>query len=185
VKGKVQRPDGSFMNISLCDVLYVSHFPINLLSDDTVFVGMHITRDRINRRIFLHQKPFTEEFLKSFHMDQSSPFTTPLDPKTSFRRYTSPQDGMINIPYRQGVGKLNWLMIVSRPDLAFAVQQLSKYLQYSGPEHWTALKRRILRYLRGTSTHGLLLDSSVISSPFPIGFSDASFGDDNHDGKST
>ena len=34
-----------------------------------------------------------------------------------------------NVPYREAVGSLMYLMIGSRPDLAFAVSNVSRYME--------------------------------------------------------
>ena len=47
------------------------------------------------------------------------------------------------------MGSLLWLSNVTRPDISYAVSQVSKYKSNPGMEHWKAFKR-ILRYLKGT-----------------------------------
>ncbi len=48
-----------------------------------------------------------------------------------------------------------YLAVGSRPDIAFTVTDLSKFVQNPGPEHITALKR-VCRYLQGTLDNGIL-----------------------------
>ncbi|OWY92149.1 RxLR effector protein [Phytophthora megakarya] len=48
-------------------------------------------------------------------------------------------------------------MTGSRPDIAFGIQCVSKYLNDPGIAHWNAAKR-ILRYVKGTIGHGLVID---------------------------
>lgn len=51
--------------------------------------------------------------------------------------------------------------------------------------HWKAVKR-VLRYLSGTINHGLLLQPSPLQTPITLtGFSDADWGSDPDDRKST
>jgi hypothetical protein len=52
-------------------------------------------------------------------------------------------------PYRSLVGSLMYIAIGTRPDIAFAVQQLCKFLDCYGTAHWEAAKR-VVRYLKGT-----------------------------------
>ena len=42
----------------------------------------------------------------------------------------------------------------TRPDIAFAVIQITKFAENPSRVHWTAAKR-ILRYLKGTSDYGI------------------------------
>ena len=58
---------------------------------------------------------------------------------------------MENRPYRSLVGSLLYVATGTRPDIAFAVCQLSRHLEKPSEEHWnTAI--RVLRYLKSTAT---------------------------------
>jgi hypothetical protein len=58
------------------------------------------------------------------------------------------------VPYRELIGCLLWISMGTRPDISYAVNQCARYSSDPKPEHWTACLR-ILRYLKGTSDHGL------------------------------
>jgi hypothetical protein len=58
--------------------------------------------------------------------------------------------------YHSAIGKLMWVL-QERPDLSFAVKELSRSVQHPMGRHWGALKR-LLRYLRGTKTMELYLE---------------------------
>jgi len=55
---------------------------------------------------------------------------------------------------RRLVGKLNYL-IVTRPDISFAVSEVSQFLNSPREDHWNALIR-ILKYIKGSTGKGLL-----------------------------
>ena len=59
------------------------------------------------------------------------------------------KDEMKNVPYTSAVGSLMYDMVCTRPDIAHAVGDVSRYLSNPGEEHWLAVKW-ILRYLRGS-----------------------------------
>jgi hypothetical protein len=68
-----------------------------------------------------------------------------------------------------------YLAMGTRPDLAYALQQLSQFLHNPGPLHWKAVKR-VLRYLRGTMSHGIRLGGSdYVNKPFLSAFVDANY----------
>ena len=57
---------------------------------------------------------------------------------------------MVGVPYRELVGCLYYVANGTRPDIANAVREVSRYVHRPGWQHWIACKR-ILRYLRGTA----------------------------------
>ena len=83
--------------------------------------------------------------------------------------------------YRQVVGALQYLAL-TRPDIAMAVNKTAQFMHSPSVHHWQAVKR-ILRYLRGTIDHGIVLKQSNFASI--IAFSDADWGGDKIDRKST
>ena len=62
---------------------------------------------------------------------------------------------MAAVPYRSAIGSLMYLATCTRPDLAAAVSELSKFSQNPGVAHWEGVKR-VLRYVSGTVGDGLL-----------------------------
>lgn len=79
------------------------------------------------------------------------------------------------------MGSLHYLSF-TRPDIAYAVNRISQFVQHPTDAHWHAAKR-VLRYLAGTSTHGIQLNKS---SPITLlAFSDADWAGDTKDYVST
>ncbi|XP_073138449.1 uncharacterized protein [Henckelia pumila] len=60
--------------------------------------------------------------------------------------------------YRQVIGSLQYLLL-TRPNIAFAVNRLSQFMCAPSEHHWGAVKR-LLRYLNGTIQYGLHLRPS-------------------------
>ena len=65
------------------------------------------------------------------------------------------QDAMAAFPYRQLIGSLMYVMVATRPDLAFSQSKLSKFNNSPGRAHWYAACK-VLGYLRQTASVGLL-----------------------------
>ena len=57
---------------------------------------------------------------------------------------------MAKIPYASAVGSLMYAMIATRPDIAFAVGVVARYMATPRKKHWDAVKG-IMRYLKGTA----------------------------------
>ena len=61
----------------------------------------------------------------------------------------------IDVPYMSAIGSLMYLATCTRPDIATAVSELSKFSQNPGSTHWQGVKR-VFRYVSGTIGDGLL-----------------------------
>uniref|UniRef100_A0A803QDL5 Mitochondrial protein n=2 Tax=Cannabis sativa TaxID=3483 RepID=A0A803QDL5_CANSA len=83
--------------------------------------------------------------------------------------------------YRSTIGALQYLTL-TRPDLSFAVNKLSQFMQSPTLAHWCACKR-VLRYIKGTMTKGLVFKPA--SRLTLEGFSDNDWACDIIDRKST
>ena len=88
----------------------------------------------------------------------------------------------LNVPYKEAINSLLFLAKLTRPDIAYAVGAVSQYAQNPTKSHWNAVKR-IIKYLKGTSKYGILLDSH--SDLRILAYSDADFAGDCKDRKST
>lgn len=67
---------------------------------------------------------------------------------------------MRKVPYSNAVGSLMYSMVCTKPDLAYSVSIVSRFMSNLGKDHWEALKW-VLRYLKGTSEVGLLYGRGV------------------------
>jgi histone deacetylase 1/2 len=83
--------------------------------------------------------------------------------------------------YRSIVGALQYITITRR-EIAFSVNKVYQFMQNPQEHHWKVVKRN-MRYLQGTTTHGLCLRPS--NSSQLLGFCDADWGSDPNDRKST
>ncbi|CAI7819771.1 unnamed protein product, partial [Closterium sp. NIES-53] len=113
--------------------------------------------------------------LQGFGFTYSSPQATPLPTRLS----ALPLDESVESsgPYPELVGCLMYLMTSTRPDLAYPLSILARYVAPGRhrPEHMAAVKR-VLRYLCSTSGMGLVLGGR---SPVVLtGHADASWADD-------
>jgi hypothetical protein len=84
--------------------------------------------------------------------------------------------------YRRLVGSLRYLTH-TRPDLAFSVSYVSRFMQRPTMEHQQAVKR-IIRYVTGTLDHGLYYSRSPGEAHL-VGYSDNDHAGDIDTSKST
>jgi hypothetical protein len=116
------------------------------------FLGISVTRS--SSGFFLSQQKYADELLERANMVGCKAVTTPVDTRSKLSAdggapVTDPSE------YRSIVGALQYITM-TRPDLAYAVQQACLSM-HEPREHHLALVKRVLRYLQGTTTHGLHL----------------------------
>ncbi|XP_031273199.1 secreted RxLR effector protein 161-like [Pistacia vera] len=89
---------------------------------------------------------------------------------------------MENVPYSNAIGSVMYSMISTRPDSAFAISLLSRFMSNPGNEHWNALKW-LMRYINGTVQIGLIFCKRYASLDL-VGYVDADFAGDQDSRKS-
>ena len=148
--------DGMIFGKNVSDIEKVTsalmnEFDVKIGSAD-MFVGIQIERNRNTKTIFLHQEAYAKRILNKFNMDDAIPRNIPADPNT---KLCEPSEKVeLNVPYREAIGSLMFLVNVSRPDLAFIVNYLSRFVCNFDKSHWEAVKR-VMKYLVDTCHYGI------------------------------
>ncbi|CAI7784877.1 unnamed protein product [Closterium sp. NIES-54] len=128
------------------------------LGELTSYLGLRITRDTVQRTITLTQSHMVQQVLQRFGFTYSSPQYTPLPTGHSLSAPPSDESVEPSGPYPELVVCLMYLMTCTRPDLAYPLSFLARYVAPGRHQkvHWDAAKR-VLRYLCSTSGMGLVL----------------------------
>ncbi|CAI7748449.1 unnamed protein product [Closterium sp. NIES-54] len=123
-----------------------------------IYLGLQITWDRARRTIILTQSHIVHQVLQRFGFLYSSPQLTPLSTSHSLSAPPSDEFAEPSGPYPELVGCLMYLMTCTRPDLAYPLSLLARYVARGRHRkvHWDAAKR-VMRYLCSTSCLGLVL----------------------------
>ena len=127
-------------------------FDINDLGKLTWYLGIHVTY-AAEGSVSLNQSLYIDQTVSRFRMDNAIGYDSP----TCGKILVPPKDEseiITNVPYRELVGSLMWLSVTTRPDIAFAVSAVSRFLDRPTKEHWNAAKR-ILRYVKKTKNVSL------------------------------
>jgi hypothetical protein len=127
-------------------------FPIKDLGPMSFFLGVEVTH--CPEGLHLSQHRYVLDLLHKTNMTLAKPTTSPMFASAPLSKFDglSLSDATL---YRSTVGALQYLAI-TRPDIAFAVNKCSQFMQDPRNIHWTVVKR-ILCYLKHSLTHGLLL----------------------------
>nr|AOG75317.1 RNaseH [Mirabilis jalapa]AOW44034.1 RNaseH [Mirabilis jalapa]AOW44038.1 RNaseH [Mirabilis jalapa] len=130
------------------------------------FLGVSV--QKLSQGLFLSQHQYALDILDRAQMLNCKPISTPVDTLGKLAADASPP---VDDPtqYRALAGALQYLTF-TRPDIAYAVNQICLFMHDPRQAHFTALKR-ILRYVRGTLHHGLTI--TLMASPVLQVYTDA------------
>ena len=85
------------------------------------FLGIEITRNRQDRTIHLCQSSYALKIINRFGMSNCNSVPTPMVVKTIGDPNDTEDKESNTFPYREAIGSLMYLMIGTRPDLAYAI----------------------------------------------------------------
>lgn len=129
-------------------------FHMNDLGLLKYFLGVEVARSPVG--IFLCQRKYTLGIVSEAGLLGAKPMETPLE---QHHNLSLAKGQFLDNPdrYRRLVGRLIYLCF-TRPELSYNVYVLSQFMQQPRAEHWTAALW-VVRYLKGNSGQGILLDS--------------------------
>jgi hypothetical protein len=134
-----------------------SEFPLKDLGPLSYFLGIQVTRDATG--LHLCQTKYITELLHKTNMSGAKPSKSPC---TSGSKLSRLDGEALTDPtsYRQVVGALQYCTL-TRPEIAYSVNQLCQHMHAPSSTHWIATKQ-VLRYLQGTTDHGLYYTKSPL-----------------------
>lgn len=127
-------------------------FSITVLDKVEDFNGCHLTY--LENGIKLTQ-PKLIKTLEEYDIPGKTP-KVPAQPGLLLTRLAEGQTVMKDkmTDYRSGVGKMLYLVKLTRPDLGNSVRECSKFMDQAGSPHMDALMR-LIKYVQSTAHHGL------------------------------
>ena len=129
------------------------HFDMKDLGPAKRILGIKIKRNRTKNLLWLDQSDYILKVLDRFHVKTEKPNVIPLgahlDLSKSKDLSSLEKYKMKSIPYDAAVGSVMYCMICTRPDLAFSISALSRYMSDPSEKHWLSMKY-LLRYLLGS-----------------------------------
>jgi hypothetical protein len=144
------------------------------------YLGIEVKQE--DSGITLSQTAYASKILETAGMLNCNPSATPMESR--LKLYKREEDEVVRpTEYRSLIGSLRYL-VNTRPDLAFSVGVVSRYMEAPSQAHWGAVKH-ILRYLKGTKDYGCRYGKGTDLKPFLLGYSDSDFAGDVVDRKST
>ncbi|XP_028052879.1 uncharacterized protein LOC114257322 [Camellia sinensis] len=126
-------------------------FSMKELGDISYFLGISVQSTA--QGFFLSQQKYALELLLKAGMTTCKPCATPTSAKPSLPAADSLPFSQPFL-FRSLVGALQYLTI-TRPEISYAVNQACQHMHAPTVAHFSAVKR-ILRYIKGSLSHGLL-----------------------------
>ncbi len=150
------------------------------------FLGIRVERNEEEMKI--DQENYIENILKRFKMEECKPVDTPMikeEKKNEKDREEEKKDKFEDITtYQSAIGSLIYLATATRPDISYSVNQAAQAMKEPTKQDWIRVKR-IMRYLQKTKKMKIVYRKDKEKEDEVIGYSDASYGEDRKDRKST
>lgn len=160
-------------------------FEMTDLGEPKNFLSLNIQRNREIKTMLITQEEYINKILNKFGFDDEYPKITPMVTRQVANRERKQREedsedvsSEVNLtedsfPYREAVGSLLYLAGTTRPDIAYAVNILSRHQRNPTELEWNMVKR-VFQYLKGTKSLGL---NYLGRRDDLVAFSDASFAD--------
>ncbi|KAK2075478.1 hypothetical protein P8C59_009604 [Phyllachora maydis] len=135
-------------------------YAIEDLGPAAYFLGVQIIRDRPNRRLWLNQLQYIEEAVSRFNLADSKPISIPLQPGlvSQLQLEEDIASHLCNSTeiklYQSLVGTAMYIMLLTRVDISFTVQWLSRSLNRPIKSHLNAAKN-LFKYLNSTKDYSI------------------------------
>ena len=166
----------------------------------TLGVDFNIEYTPLLRRVFMSQRAFAETILERANMLDCNAARTPATPGRAYTKADCPitdeqkvslkAQGLTKKGYHSVTMSLNYLVMITRPDMLFVQGKMAKYCNNPGEEHFK-IQKHALRYLKGTLDHGIEFIWRASDPPKSDGvleivaWTDSSFADDIDTGRTT
>lgn len=156
----------------------MEEFSMSDLGKMRFFLGVEVNQDEDG--IFINQQKYAKEVLKRFGMEDCNAVRNPIVPGTKLSKEGAGAEVNPTV-FKQLVGSLRYLT-VTRPDIIFSVNLVSRFMERPTEQHLLAAKR-ILRYIQGTSSFGIQYKRE--GEDRLVGYADSDYAGDIDDRKST
>ena len=150
------------------------------ITNKFTYLGMEVEVKK--NKIYVGQSNYIRKILREFDFEDANPASTPMEPRmlTNEENFCNNYALDINMPYRQAVGSFLYLSTISRPDISFVVNFLSRFKNKPLESHWKVIKR-VFQYLKSTIDYRISFNGDTRL----LAYSDADYGGDLKTRRST
>ena len=158
------------------------------LGDVSLILGLKVERDRAQGTLTISQSHYIQDLISKFRLQDAKPISTPVGDRNTLITGTPNEPQADQALYQQAIGSLMWVAKGTRPDIMYAVGQLSQHCSSPTVRHWNSVLR-VLRYLKGTIEYSIQYGPETkqpqgTMGPRLQGYCDADYAGDLVDRKS-
>lgn len=163
--------------------MFANEFGIKDLGKIRQYLGIEVTRD--NNGIFhLNQAKYIKKIVNDFGLANAKSSNIPMQIGYDKEKTGTDDDLLLsNAQYQRLIGCLLYVSVNTRPDVSASISILAQRVSKPRQKDWNELKR-VLKYLKGTSTLKLALAAINYSGDLLYGYSDANWAENKFDRKS-
>jgi len=104
-----------------------AEFEMKDLGELQCFLGIRVLRNRSKGQLHINQSGYINSILERFGMEDNKPAPTPIAPGTTLHKATD-GDAFVDLKrYQSLVGSQMYAMLCTRPDIAYAISQVSQH----------------------------------------------------------
>lgn len=115
------------------------------------FLGVQIKKTKSG--VKLYQQTYVTDLLNKYRMEEAKLSAVPMLP-SEMNKTSDESDRENNFPFREAIGSLLYVANKTRPDIAYAINRLSRKVETPTVSDVQKLKR-VLKYLKGSDNLGL------------------------------
>jgi Reverse transcriptase (RNA-dependent DNA polymerase) len=135
----------------------LKHWECQDTGNVTEFLGIRITREA--SKVMLDQRTYLQKVLERFNMTNAKIAPTPLPTGYSPIENKGTVNSVTRQKFQTVIGSLLYLMLGTRPDIAYAVIKMSQFSANPSEDHLNRVIY-IMHYLAGTQDYKLIYDGS-------------------------
>ena len=103
-------------------------------------LGLEIQCDHVSSTMHLSQRAYIDSILHRYNLADLKPLSMPMDTSIRLSTKQAPVSVaecmvMCDVPYHEAIGVLNWAVLATCPDIAFAVATMARFAANPGPAH--------------------------------------------------
>jgi hypothetical protein len=171
-------------DIEEAKTIFKAEYKMKDLGNISRYLGLDVTQSTDRSSLQISQRSYIQEILRTYGFSDCNPTATPMDPGMILQKSQEEVNVELQQKYQEAIGSLMYVMVQTRPDIAYAVSTVAQFSSNPNDMHWNAVKR-IFRYLKGSLNLGIEYSRGTKQAEILTGYSDADYAGDQDTRRST